>query len=166
MEGAATLNCANDGVWDATAPRCVQVDCGPPPSAAFVVSHGDYTMYGSKVNGCVCLIGVYLCFVCSGNNDSVRMSSTRVRSLKNGSQKEKRPPNIYRNRSNINPNTAGELRVRARLPRRGPRVDHLSAVRQLEQRAARMPAGRVPASRCPCARARAGPGSVLFGDFS
>ncbi|XP_047481240.1 LOW QUALITY PROTEIN: sushi, von Willebrand factor type A, EGF and pentraxin domain-containing protein 1-like [Penaeus chinensis] len=53
MQGAATLNCANDGVWDAAAPRCVQVDCGPAPSAPFVVSHGDYTVYGSKVSfGC------------------------------------------------------------------------------------------------------------------
>ncbi|XP_042878589.1 sushi, von Willebrand factor type A, EGF and pentraxin domain-containing protein 1-like isoform X2 [Penaeus japonicus] len=53
MEGAATLNCANDGVWDAATPRCVQVDCGPAPSAPFVVSHGDHTVYDSKVTfGC------------------------------------------------------------------------------------------------------------------
>ena len=49
MEGQGVLNCVQEGRWDAIHPRCIQVDCGPPPSGDNVVVEGNSTTYGSQV---------------------------------------------------------------------------------------------------------------------
>lgn len=49
MEGAAVLNCLHEGYWDTSPPRCIQVDCGPPPTGDNVVVEGNSTTYGSQV---------------------------------------------------------------------------------------------------------------------
>ncbi|XP_050712143.1 sushi, von Willebrand factor type A, EGF and pentraxin domain-containing protein 1-like isoform X3 [Eriocheir sinensis] len=49
MEGAAVLNCVQERHWDTSPPRCVQIDCGPPPSGDNVVVEGNSTTYGSQV---------------------------------------------------------------------------------------------------------------------
>ncbi|XP_063877551.1 sushi, von Willebrand factor type A, EGF and pentraxin domain-containing protein 1-like isoform X4 [Scylla paramamosain] len=49
MQGQAVLNCVQEGRWDAIQPRCIQVDCGPPPLGDSVLVEGNSTTYGSQV---------------------------------------------------------------------------------------------------------------------
>ncbi|XP_071546933.1 sushi, von Willebrand factor type A, EGF and pentraxin domain-containing protein 1-like isoform X1 [Panulirus ornatus] len=49
MEGSPTLNCISEGKWDVAIPKCIQVDCGPPPTGDNIVIQGSHTVYGSQV---------------------------------------------------------------------------------------------------------------------
>ncbi|KAG7158260.1 Sushi, von Willebrand factor type A, EGF and pentraxin domain-containing protein 1-like 3 [Homarus americanus] len=49
MEGSPVLNCISEGKWDTVPPKCLLVDCGPPPTGDNVVLHGSHTAYASQV---------------------------------------------------------------------------------------------------------------------
>ncbi|KAK4305073.1 hypothetical protein Pmani_023017 [Petrolisthes manimaculis] len=50
LEGSGTLNCISEGTWDSAPPSCIQIDCGPPPSADNLLSQTSETTYGSQVS--------------------------------------------------------------------------------------------------------------------
>lgn len=54
LEGASKLTCQKDGTWDAKAPRCAPIDCGPPED----ISHGFLNSSGFHYNEYV----QYICF--------------------------------------------------------------------------------------------------------
>ncbi|XP_063042299.1 sushi, von Willebrand factor type A, EGF and pentraxin domain-containing protein 1 isoform X3 [Engraulis encrasicolus] len=50
LQGSAELQCEANGVWASPAPRCTQVDCGPPPPLPNAVTTGDDFTLGGQVH--------------------------------------------------------------------------------------------------------------------
>ncbi|RXG68519.1 Sushi, von Willebrand factor type A, EGF and pentraxin domain-containing protein 1 [Armadillidium vulgare] len=49
MEGRSIINCQSDGEWDSVPPKCLRVNCGPPPGGSHLNMSFDSTFYASKV---------------------------------------------------------------------------------------------------------------------
>ncbi|KAF2347040.1 Sushi/SCR/CCP domain, partial [Trinorchestia longiramus] len=49
LEGHSVLNCQESGQWDHAPPRCVQIDCGPPPRGDHLNVTASSTIYGAQV---------------------------------------------------------------------------------------------------------------------
>ena len=44
-----TLQCGPEGYWNGSSPRCVAVDCGPPPQPNYTIHSGVLTGYNATV---------------------------------------------------------------------------------------------------------------------